>query len=607
MRVSGFTGLDFVINYCEQPQHQSLIVIVTSAAPLEEENETLTSPGKPTVSIILHPSTSSSASRQPWIAPLIEAVQASTGCKAVVESFDQAQPDDSKVVLLATDLENGQTLLDTLDEVRFNQLRHILLSSRGALWLTSSGGIRNATVGPAQVQGFLRTLRQGDTIKPYGLMDLPLNWTETAEKGVVDIARVLHRVIHEEPNGAADWEDALDDGALYIPRVYPMAGHSKINTAETKPELVLPFWGPDHSLIWDDLASGFIEKPYRPGKTIPEGIVEIKTKAFSPSYPPKHVNEHAPRVYEVSGVVVGLGNNTQASGLQLGDNVCGIAMGPFASTARAAWTGITRVPDEINLETAACIPLAYATAYHALVDICRLQNDNKVMIVHAVGNPDGEATLTLATQMDAQVWLLVQNGSQSDARQLAEQYQIPREQVFIKPSTKFISETILGQTNGLGIGILVNASSKSPIPRFTTEIIARFGRVADLAGVDSNPLDMKQFSARCATYARIDRMQMAEYNGRSMKQALEASFQILSHKSSPKPNLSGVARYCISELKEALTRSQEQDLKVIVVPEADDQVKVLPPSRSLSLAYHDGTYLIFGGVGGIGEIGRAHV
>ncbi|KAK1143623.1 putative PKS/NRPS-like protein biosynthetic cluster [Aspergillus melleus] len=587
LKTNQFTGLELTVDDCEQQQHRGFSVFVTSAPPPTKNGAVNGVDGKITASLILHPSSFPSVSQQPWVSRVIDAVQARTGLNTVVESFDLAQPDDKKVAPLATDLE-GETLLDSLDETQFSQLRQILLGSRGVLW--------------------------EDTDRAYGLLDLPRNWTTSAKSdiGAVGIARVLQKILHEDTSEAADWEYALGDyGSFYLPRVHPVQVHENA-TSETKPGLSLPFQSSEHSLVWDDAASSFIGKlRQQEAKETPAGMIEIDVKAFSPRHPPKTANdENAATPYEVSGVVVGFGNNTKASGLQLGDNVCGLAAPGtrVTSTVRAPSTTITRVPDGISLEMVACMPLAYATAYHALVHVARLQDNDRVMILHAIENLDSEATIGLAAQIGADVSIVTHNGSDSDAIQLSEHYHIPMERILIKPSTKTLNGFILGQTNGLGVDVLVNAvslpKSQSKLGRLGEDIIARFGRVVDLGGAQSHELDVKQFAARCASYARVDVIQLAQHNGKVMRQALDAAFQFLSRSNTASltpPSLSGVAQYPVSELKDALEFSQEKHVPVLVVPKPDSVVKVLPPSHSFSLTYEDGTYLVCGGVGGIGS------
>ncbi|EAW10852.1 uncharacterized protein ACLA_053260 [Aspergillus clavatus NRRL 1] len=120
------------------------------------------------------------------------------------------------------------------------------------------------------------------------------------------------------------------------------------------------------------------------------------------------------------------------------------------------------------------------------------------------GNPIAEAAIALTAPMGAQVWVVAHNGSYSDALQLAEHCQILKGQILFEPPRKSISEIILGQTNGLGVDIHINASSKSTLCILGEDIIAPFGRVFDLSSTHGNELEVEQLPARCATYARVE-------------------------------------------------------------------------------------------------------
>ena len=611
LRANGFTGVEFDISDCEQPQYQRSSVIFTSATALQEMEPEGPSSVSVSISIIVEALPMSAVSSQSWIMQLAEAILAKTGIVATVETMDEVRPDEKKACILATDLLGGRTVLDGLDTHRFDKLRQILLGSSGILWLTSGGGAVDApALSSAQVKGLLRTLRQEDASKAYMLLDLPQNWSEEPETAVDHTVKVLQQILHAREADFVDWEYAVKDSVLYVPRVYPIREDNK---DKSEPEHLQPFHQPDQVLVWEGSASegNWIEDVRDGTETVPNDSVEIETKAFSLNHYSfsggalGEDQEEIPAMYEVAGIVKRLGHQAEASGLQVGSTVCGVAKGPFASTARAVWTNVVRVPDGLSLEDAACVPLAYATAYHALFHVARLQKHDKVLIMHRSGDTEGQAAVTLASKMGANVLFAATNDTQTEAQ---EQLLLDPSQILPRPGTSSFTEAIMAQTNGKGVDVIIagpTSSFSASHLRSAIDNIARFGRFVDLGPLGKIP-DMSLLAARCATYARVDILQLAEYNGHLMKEALEVSLRILCRDSSPKPPVLLVTRFSISQLDRALHHIQLQQQeqipigKVLVVSQAGDIVRVISHKRSLSLNDQKATYLIVGGLGGIG-------
>ena len=619
LRASGFTGVEFDISDCEQPQYQASSVILTSAtAPQVKELERPSSISvNVRISIIVRSSLALSISQQRWITQLTQAIGVEMGIVVAVETLNEVRIDENKACIIATDVMNDKSVLERLNEPSFEKLRQVLLGSRGILWLTSGGGAVNATApSSAQVQGLLRTLRQEDASKAYVLLDLPQNWLE--EPVIGHIVQVLQQNLHAKDVDLIDWEYAVKDSVLHVPRVYPIHENNK-----EKPELeqLQLFQRPGRALVWEVSDMGevnWVEDVFNTADNIPNDMVEIETKAFSLN----HQNnigealggdqEEILAMYEVAGVVRRLGHHVATGALRVGDMVCGVAKVPFASTVRAVWTNVAKIPDGLSQEDAACVPLAYAGAYHALMHVARLQKGEKVLMMHRAGDPNGQAALRLASALGADVLFAAIGDIQEDLHgQLSlEKYHSPPHRVLAKPGTKSLAEAIMAQTSGRGVDVIIVNSTpllSAPMLQSALENIAPFGRFVKI-GAPGKSFDMTPLTACCATYARVDVLQLAKYNGPLMKEALEASLRIICRDFSRKPPISPVTRFPISQLDRALQQVQQQQQqkqegpsgKVVIIPHASDLVKVIPRVRPVSLNDKKATYLIVGGVGSIG-------
>jgi len=104
---------------------------------------------------------------------------------------------------------------------------------------------------------------------------------------------------------------------------------------------------------------------------------------------------------EVAGVVTELGEGVHD--IRVGDRVmsmCG--WGAFAEEAIVAASMTFPVHDDVDLRTAAIVPITYGTTYHALVDRASLKHD-EWMVVHGAGSGVGLNAVELGRLMGARV------------------------------------------------------------------------------------------------------------------------------------------------------------------------------------------------------------
>lgn len=104
---------------------------------------------------------------------------------------------------------------------------------------------------------------------------------------------------------------------------------------------------------------------------------------------------------EVAGEVVEVGPRT--SGVEVGDRVyASISHGGYAEQAAVPVDRIFHVPDGMPYEHAAVLPLAYGTAYHALVDRGELRDGETLLVLGAAGGV-GLAAVQIGATLGARV------------------------------------------------------------------------------------------------------------------------------------------------------------------------------------------------------------
>ena len=107
--------------------------------------------------------------------------------------------------------------------------------------------------------------------------------------------------------------------------------------------------------------------------------------------------------YEVSGTVAALGDGVDGS-LTVGQRVMApVRFGGYAERVTARADAVVAIPDDLGFEDAASVPLAYATAWEALIRQGNLQSGERVLI-HAAAGGVGIAATQIAKRAGAEVW-----------------------------------------------------------------------------------------------------------------------------------------------------------------------------------------------------------
>jgi acyl transferase domain-containing protein/NADPH:quinone reductase-like Zn-dependent oxidoreductase/acyl carrier protein len=104
---------------------------------------------------------------------------------------------------------------------------------------------------------------------------------------------------------------------------------------------------------------------------------------------------------EAAGVVIEVGRDV--TGFAVGDRVMGLMPGSLASTVLTDQGIVVPIPDGWSYAQAASVPLAFVTAYHALVEVADVQPGESVL-VHAAAGGVGMAAVEVARHLGATVF-----------------------------------------------------------------------------------------------------------------------------------------------------------------------------------------------------------
>ncbi|PGH08704.1 hypothetical protein AJ80_07825 [Polytolypa hystricis UAMH7299] len=293
-------------------------------------------------------------------------------------------------------------------------------------------------------------------------------------------------------------------------------------------------------------------------------------------------------VGEFAGEVVACGSQIQEE-YKPGDRVCGWGSTmPYGNFAKVRGHLLHRIDESISYVEGASIPVAFQTAYHALIDISRLEPSQPVLI-HGAAGAVGQAAISIARYIGAVVYATA--GSSEKRKLLTKQLGFEDNQVFSSRSTAF-QKGIYDLTDGKGVDVVLNCCSEDLLDE-SMECVADVGFLIDVTK-SKRSLSLPH-GPKSITFVSIDMRLLSQKRPRDLKRKF-GDVMALYQARSLKP-LHPLTTMPISEVSGAfrLVQSQQHSGKVIL--ESDDGVEVKQISRpsDASSFDSDGTYLVVGG------------
>jgi NADPH:quinone reductase-like Zn-dependent oxidoreductase/NAD(P)-dependent dehydrogenase (short-subunit alcohol dehydrogenase family) len=177
---------------------------------------------------------------------------------------------------------------------------------------------------------------------------------------------------------------------------------------------------------------------------------------------------------ECAGSVAAVGEGDNR--FRPGDRVFGFAPSAFSRFTTAAASGIAHVPEHLSFAEAATLPVAFTTAYYALITRGRLRRGERVLI-HAAAGGVGLAALNIAQWRGAEVFATAGSPEKRD-------YLRSRgiHHVWDSRSLDFVGQ-VLGASGGRGVDVVLNSLGGEFVPAGLS-VLARYGRFLELGKRD---------------------------------------------------------------------------------------------------------------------------
>jgi acyl transferase domain-containing protein/NADPH:quinone reductase-like Zn-dependent oxidoreductase len=498
-------------------------------------------------------------------------------CEVHVTHLDNVDCQDQICLVLDT---SRSSLLAASNEVIFSKIRAIFVQSGGVLWITKGATIEAVNPNAALAIGFARTARAESGVNPIVTLDLdaqnPLSESHAAKM----IARLLvSRFLYE--NTDQDTEYAERKGQLLVPRVLESfkanKNMSSINDIDSVSEQ------PFRQLQQPLRLSRKIDNPRFVSDSeitdLPVGYIGIKVHCFSLNQcdiQHDHFGWSSDDTLglECSGIVYKVGAGVH--GITVGDRVACLGAGTARSFYHDRASAFQRINDEMSLQLASALPLAYAIAYY-VVNRLSLIEFNDTVLVHDAGSHFGQALLEVYLLRDARIFATVQSPNEKDL--LSSRYGIPGEHIFISGKDD-IAKGVLRLTEGKKANVVVTLETAEDT--ILQNCTAPFGRFIRLRtnNLKTQPLPCPQNMSM----STVNIFELQKGTPGLANQIWPQVFRLFLQGRLKGPRFIDV--YSVSHIQEALTAIQTRQ-HVVVRAEDGDLVTVqfIPcPKSSLSAA-----------------------
>lgn len=479
--------------------------------PLEAQDSTASSLTKlePEV-VIIH---GNSAHQQTLAKSIAEALYRSTSWHPLTGALGEVDCEGKVVVVLD---EIDQPFLARPTEVQFQQLKTALLGTgdtkapHGVLWVTKGA----AQPESGMITGLSRTVRS-ETLLPFATLDL-----ESAEEaqGVTSVLTVLGSVFGPASATSSETQDSRElefvsrNGRILTPRIEnddSMNGYVQRKLDPSIPELqrfgkdgrcfklncdVLSKSSPGSLHFVDDDSTN---EPLGPDE------IEFEVKAIGTSSSDVAVGLN-PKTHhlgiEASGIVTRVGDKSTT--FTPGQRIAALALpvpgrqhgGMYRTRARSSTATAIHIPATLSFQDAAAMPLAYCTAYYAVVNQARVQEGQSVLIQYGDSSDAvsvGHAAVCLAQMLlGSEGHIYVAVSSEEQKQLVSRAYGISRERIFLSSRRGNLSSTLhecrgLEQSKGVDAVISVGGpasalGNNTHVAQDLWSCVAPFGCMVDV-------------------------------------------------------------------------------------------------------------------------------
>ncbi len=464
------------------------------------------------------------------------------------------------------------------------------------LWIVTGGvqtiqGEKDISVSQAPVWGLGRVITNEHPSLDCTLVDL------ADERSTYD-AQALYE---ELSRGDRELQVALRGTERFVARLDQE--HSNTTQASVEQELRTMTVSLDYPFRLENITPGILDglALYATNRLIPlPGWVEIKVQATAMNFidvmsamgmVPNYGRFEGPLGIECSGVIVAVGEGVDT--FKIGDEVVALAPNCIGSYATTDAYCVAFKPPEISFEEAATIPIAYVTAYYSLVHLARIRRGERVLIHSAAGGV-GLAAVQICQLFGAEIFATAGTEEKREyLRSLGITY-------VMDSHTLSWADDIRRYTQDQGIDVVLNSLAGEAIPR-GIDVLRSYGRFVEIGKRDiysNRQLNLYPFRSNLSFFAvNLD-------SGTREAPQLFGSVlgEVMHHFHRGELGLLPSRVFPITESINAFRHmAMGKHIGKVVLSLQAEEVTIRADAHG-SLLRADSTYLITGGLGGLGLV-----
>ncbi|KAH7310724.1 hypothetical protein B0I35DRAFT_439590 [Stachybotrys elegans] len=542
---------------------------------------------------------------------------------------DQCQSDapstfsDSNAVFVML-LEIGNHWLADIPVSTFTSLQRLMSELSNILWVTETGISDAKYPYYSTMKGFLRALRTENSSKHIVTLaaeslsncHLVVADDKMARKKLAESIDTVLETFCSSQIGELEWR--LANGVLETPRMveeiqlndtvyHQVSPSSRVEQWLPGPALELKVKTPgllDSITFVEDLTNN-LDTPLAPYE------IEMEAKAWPLSFRDLLTAlgrmEYSTPGIECAGVVTRMGSaigQVDADGVasepfKPGDRVVSIVStnGCMRTYPRALSHHVHRIPDGVSFENAVSSLNPGMTAWYGLVCKAKLQKNEKILI-HSAAGATGQMALCISMAIGAEIFVTV--GNVDKKKFLMDEFGIDEDHIFSSRGTSFAAG--IKRMTGEGVDVVFNSlSGKSLVASW--ECMAPFGRFIEIGKADimgNSMLPMSIF-AKNISFMAVDLWQCFSYNKKLTREISLATLELINKGVVQPPT--PLALYPMSDVEGAFRylQSGKTTGRIILTSSHEDMVKRHTRAISDWKLKSDVSYLIVGGLGGIGR------
>ncbi|KAI1740420.1 lovastatin nonaketide synthase [Xylaria scruposa] len=604
LKEAGFTGVDVNIPGQQEPYCQSASILLSTA--VGGDSEVLTP--LPSVYIVVNDQVEAQIRIAAALRSRIqETTPLTSETRTLTELSNQKIAEPSLTIFLS---EIDDVLIDEISSNDYETLQSLLARVKNILWVTRTEPLSDTRPKQQLSTGLGRSLMSEDSTRKF--VHLDLTHSERVLEDEVRFIRELVGRILSLPVEGIDNDYVVLQNKLHICRLteYAEMDEKIAQAISPRQNREIPLTHDTRlQLCSSQINAGSVEwreverDEYHDGSSDHEDMVRIQVQAIGLTFRDyltvKGQLKATSLGNECAGVVIQSGSQ---SAFKPGDRVCFISSSSACSVMEVQGRDLIKIPQTLSFVSAASMCTPQWIAYYALVRLAHLQR-GEIVLIHQGSSCVGQMAIQLARTFSCRV--LVTVGSANREKFLHDEFSISENDIF-RMSDPMLLYKIRRSTEQQGVDVVIGAIEDS-IKDYGTDLLACLGpcgRLIDTSLLASNTKvqhSMLQGSSWNTSTSTINMEALIQKKPDLFYATFQSALRLAFDEQFNTPR--SIRTFTPGEVDMAFGtfEKREEICKRVITLDLHSTVPAVVKTKSTYQFHKDATYIIGGGLGGIGR------